>query len=103
MRFDALGVSVDGFDAKVAKLKASGMDANKAFTEAFLQQAEEQLTKIGDRADTDAGKIARMEASVANLADSFKIQLAPPIASSAEALTDLLNGKTTRDKQQDQI
>jgi hypothetical protein len=103
MRFDALGVSVDGFDEKVKKLKASGMDANKAFTEAFLQQAEEQLAKIGDRADTDAGKIAIMEASVKNLADSFKLKLAPAIADASTALDDLLKGRGTSDKQQDQI
>ena len=40
MRFDQLGVSIDGFDKRLADLKASGMDANAAFTEAFLQQAD---------------------------------------------------------------
>ena len=31
MRFDALGVSVDGFDEKVKQLKATGMSTNEAF------------------------------------------------------------------------
>jgi hypothetical protein len=49
MRFDALGVSVDGFQAKVDALKAAGMSANDAFKAAFLQQAEEQLARVGER------------------------------------------------------
>jgi len=87
MRFDALGVSVDGFDAKVAKLKATGMSANDAFKEAFLQQAEEQLAKVGDKADTGAGSIARMEASVENLANSLKMKLAPAAVTFADVMT----------------
>ena len=37
MRFDALGIAVDGFDDKVAKLKQTGMSASDAFKEAFMQ------------------------------------------------------------------
>ena len=98
MRFDALGVSVDGFDAKVKALKDSGMDANAAFKEAFLQQAEAQLAKIGDKADTGAGSIMRMEASFANLADTLKMKVAPAAVAFADIMTDMLtNGQASRD------
>ena len=63
MRFDALGVSVAGFEEKVKALEASGMSASDAFQEAFLQQAEEQLLRVGSIAETSAGKIAQMESA----------------------------------------
>jgi len=94
MRFDALGVSVDGFDEKVAALKATGMDANKAFTEAFLRQAEEQITKVGDKADTTAGKFATFEANVANLSTEMKMRLVPV----ADRVITALNGMMTWEK-----
>jgi len=72
MRFDQLGVSIDGFDARLAKLKASGMDANSAFTEAFLQQAEEQMKKLGDASETTAGKMKRAESAINNLLNGMK-------------------------------
>jgi len=83
MRFDALGVSVDGFDEKVRALKDSGMDANEAFTEAFLQQAEEQITKVGDVADTTMGTFQKMDASVKNLGDSIKVYISDELAKNA--------------------
>lgn len=95
MRFDALGVSVDGFDAKVKALKETGMNANAAFTEAFLQQAEAQIAKVGDIAETGAGQIAIMEASVKNLGDSFKMALAPAVIGASGELAWLIND--TRD------
>ncbi len=90
MRFDALGISVDGFDAKVAALKKTGLDANAAFTEAFLQQAEAQIERVGDVADTNAGKIMKMEAAGKNLSDALKLQLAPAAGTVATTLTDLI-------------
>ncbi|MFA5376895.1 MAG: hypothetical protein WC455_14185 [Dehalococcoidia bacterium] len=97
MRFDALGVSVDGFDAKVEKLKKSGLDANAAFKEAFLQQAEAQLLKVGDKAETGAGKIMQMEASFANLADTLKMKVAPAAVGFAEFVNDMLtNGGASK-------
>ncbi len=92
MRFDALGVSVDGFDEKVQKLKDSGMDANAAFKEAFLQQAEEQIARVGDKADTGAAAFARLDAAVTNAGDALKIHFAPMIERAAVGLTKLLNG-----------
>jgi hypothetical protein len=93
MRFDALGVSVDGFDEKVAALKKTGMDAGAAFKEAFLQQAEEQIEKVGDKADTAAGQVARMEASFANLGDTIKTKAAGPLGNIAVAINALLTGE----------
>jgi len=97
MRFDALGVSVDGFKEKVESLKKSGMDANAAFKEAFLQQAEEQLKRVGDISETDAGKLMRLEATFANLGNTVKMKFAPPIVDAADALNTLLtwNEKVT--------
>ena len=55
MRFDQLGVSVVGFQEKVDALVKSGMSANAAFQEAFLRQAEEQIQKVGNAADSSLG------------------------------------------------
>ena len=58
MRFDALGISVDGFDEKVKALEETGLSASEAFNEAFLQQAEEQIKKVGDVANTSEGHLS---------------------------------------------
>lgn len=88
MRFDALGVSVDGFKEKVAELEAAGMDANAAFTEAFLQQAEAQIEKVGHAADTGAGEFLKMEAHWKNLTDSIKTNLATAFVPLLKYLND---------------
>ena len=75
MRFDALGVAVTGFDDKVKKLTASGKDADKAFTEAFLEQAEEQIEKVGHAADTSMGAFMQFEAAIKNTTDAMKLQI----------------------------
>ena len=90
MRFDQLGVAVDGFDERLKKLKDSGMDVNAAFTEAFLQQAEAQIEKVGDVSETNAGKIKQMEASLANLSDTAKLKAAPAVALLANEITLIL-------------
>lgn len=90
MRFDQLGVAVDGFDDRLKKLKDTGMDANAAFTEAFLQQAEAQVKKVGEVADTNAGKVKKMEVAWKNLGDTWKLRVAPAAAYLAEQLLGLL-------------
>jgi hypothetical protein len=75
MRFDALGVSVDGFQEKVKALEAAGLSANDAFKEAFLQQAEEQILKVGSAADSSIGAFQRMEAAQANYFNGLKQDL----------------------------
>ena len=88
MRFDALGVSVAGFDEKVKALEATGMSANEAFNEAFLQQAEEQIERVGHAADTAAGDFQKLEAQIKNLADTTKKQVADVIGPAVGDLAD---------------
>jgi hypothetical protein len=90
MRFDALGVSVDGFDKKVKALEETGMSAEDAFNEAFLQQAEEQIERVGHAADSAAGAFDRLETSFANQAASFKKNVATMVAPAIEDWADLL-------------
>jgi len=94
MRFDALGISVDGFDAKVKALEASGLSANEAFTEAFLQQAEAQIEKVGAKAETSAGQIQIMESAFKNLGDAIKLTMADAMDGLAPALTTLADHMT---------
>ena len=98
MRFDALGVSVDGFDAKVKALEESGLSASEAFSEAFLQQAEEQIERVGEKSETSAGQVQIMESAFKNLGDAIKMTmadamdgLAPALANVAEGLTENVN------------
>ena len=96
MRFDALGVSVDGFDEKVKELEASGMSANDAFNEAFLRQAEEQLVKVGHAADDNIGKFMKFEAEVANLEAAFQKKLIPATSAFVVLATDMLELPTEK-------
>lgn len=84
MRFDQLGVSVDGFDKRLEALKKTGRSVNEAFTEAFLQQAEEQISRVGEAVDTTAGKMQKFEARLSNLGDNLK-------KTAADALTPILD------------
>ena len=93
MRFDALGVSVDGFKEKVKALEDQGMDTNAAFQEAFLQQAEAQIEKVGDAADTTLGKFNRLEASMKYIEVAAKTAFVPILADAAEALDGLLTNQ----------
>ena len=88
MRFDSLGVSVDGFDEKVAALEATGMSASEAFGEAFLQQAEEQLERVGSAADTAAGEFAQFDAEMKNMTDTMKKGVSSALLPMISALND---------------
>jgi len=90
MRFDALGVSVDGFKEKVKALEDAGMSADEAFKEAFLQQAEEQIKKVGNAADSTIGSFKQLEAVVKNGTDSMKKNIAEVLAPAIEQLADKL-------------
>jgi len=92
MRFDALGVSVDGFDEKVKQLKATGMSTNEAFKEAFLQQAEEQLDKVGNAADESIGAFKRFEAQWKNVTDRIKKDTAETFAPLIEYMAKGIEG-----------
>lgn len=87
-RFDALGVSVDGFDDKVNDLIATGLSAEDAFNEAFLRQAEEQIAKVGDVADADVAAFLRLETQVKNTSDAFKEWLANGLLPVVETISN---------------
>jgi hypothetical protein len=91
-RFDTLGISVTGFDEKLEKLKATGMDTQAAFTEAFLQQAEAQIARVGGIATTGAGQVMMMESAFKNLGDQIKLNFADALVGIAPVLTDVGNG-----------
>lgn len=90
MRFDALGLSVDGFEEKVKSLEEAGLATNEAFKLAFLETAEQKLGMLGDVSETSAGKIAQMDAAWANYADTLRLQVAPLSAKIAQELANLL-------------
>jgi hypothetical protein len=91
MRFDAIGVSVDGFDEKVKQLEKTGMKTNDAFKEAFLQQAEEQIERVGEAADSAIGNFMKMESSWENFVNSIKKGAAEMSEGAVKGLTVLLD------------
>ena len=94
MRFDALGVSVAGFDEKVKALEASGLSAGDAFKEAFLQQAEQQIATVGNAADSSVASFARFEAATTNLKNELLMGLLPVIEPIVDDLADLFEVAT---------
>jgi hypothetical protein len=72
LRFDALGVAVIGFAEKVDRLEEAGHSADQAFKLAFIEQAEEQIERIGSVAETTAGQISLIESAWTNTIDEFK-------------------------------
>jgi hypothetical protein len=76
MRFDSLNVSVDGFKENLKALQDQGYDTNAAFTEAFLQQAEGQIEKVGHAADSALGPFLQLEAQAKRLGETIKQDLA---------------------------
>ena len=92
MRFDALGVAVDGFDERLAGLKATGMDANKAFTEAFLQQAEAQIKKVGSAADSAIAPFQKLEAATTDWKNALvqSVTETKIVQTAIEGITDTL-------------
>lgn len=91
MRFDAIGVSVDGFKEKVKALEDAGMSASDAFKEAFLRQAEEQIQRVGNAADAAIGDFKRLEAAIKNFGDAAKISLADKLAPAVEVTADMFS------------
>lgn len=94
MRFDAIGMRVDGFKDKVKALEAAGYSAEAAFKEAFLKQAEEQLKTVGNAADTAAGEFMKMEADWKNFTDSMKkgaLEAVIPLIRNMNDLRDTTN------------
>lgn len=88
MRFDALGVSVAGFQQKVDKLKESGMNADEAFNEAFLQQAEEQIARVGSVTEESISSFMKLDAAWEDLVANGKKNLVPFFEELAEKVAD---------------
>lgn len=90
MRLDALGLSVDAVEPKVERLMEAGYRADEAFKWALIEAGEEKLAIVGSAAETTAGKLQIMEATMTNVGDAFKVGLATGaaegIASSVESL-----------------
>lgn len=90
MRFDQLGIKVDGFKEKVKSFEDAGYSASDAFKEAFLQQAEEQIAKVGSVAESSVGSFKLMEAGIKNLAGAAKESLLDVVAPAIEKIGSYL-------------
>lgn len=88
MRFDALGVRVDGFKDKVKALEEQGYSTDAAFKEAFLQQAEAQLQTVGNAADSTAGEFMILEASIKNAWDALKLMTSDAVGPGIKEFND---------------
>jgi len=93
MRFDALGVSVDGFKGKVKELEKAGYAADEAFRMAFLEQAEEQVDKVGDVAETSAGQFMKLRAGWKDWTDAVKEDLAIAIVPAITEINNMRDAK----------
>lgn len=90
MRFDALGVRVNGFKERLEKLEEQGYSTDAAFQEAFLQQAEEQLGLVGNAADSTLGSYMKLEGGVKDLTATWKEQSAKALEPLVKVLGDAL-------------
>src|SRR5690606_33140933 len=91
-RFDQLNVSVLGFEERLESLRESmaGMSEETIFTEAFLQQAEAQIDKVGAVSGTTAGSVRELSASWKDL----KTQLGESLAAYFGPFLADLTGQT---------
>ncbi len=71
MRLDALGLSVTDVEERMKKYTDAGMDASEAFDLAVMEAGEAQLLLIGDAAETTAGKMRILEASLRDVREGF--------------------------------
>ena len=94
MRFDALGVSVDGFDEKYQALRETMTD-QEAFKMAFLEQSEEQLAKVGSVADTAAGEFMQLKAAWKDWMDGVKKGMADVLTPYITKINDVRDAKET--------
>lgn len=91
-RFDTLGVSVAGFDERLEALKNTGLSTQEAFTEAFLQQAEAQIERVGGIADTSAGSFMKFEAAIEQIGASIQQNLSDQALPAVDGLAKGLGG-----------
>lgn len=103
MRFDALGLQVVGFEDKVKSLEESGLSAADAFKEAFLQQAEDQLTKVGSIAGTTAGTFQEFESNIKNFADRLKTNLVGAFEGTLKAINAQISATERADQRFEEL
>lgn len=92
-RLDALGLSVEDVNDRMEELNAQGFDGD-AFDEAVLLALEDKMAMLGDAADSTAGKLQIMEASLANLKDQASLLAAgalEPAVSAAAGVAENTN------------
>jgi hypothetical protein len=80
MRLDALGLSMEQVTSKAKALEEQGYSTAEAFKLAVIQSGEENLQLYGDTADSTAGKLAKLEATVANVFNEAKVEFANQMA-----------------------
>ena len=95
MRFDSLGVQVDGFAEKVAGLEAAGMSADEAFKWAFIEQAESQIKLVGDKADTTAGQLDMLKNAALDAWEQFQADFATAVVSEFGDIEEAANRLAT--------
>lgn len=70
-RLDNFGISSDAVRRKLEELKASGMDAQEAFSMAVMEEGARSLDKLGASADTTGGAVQRMMTNIGNAIQDF--------------------------------
>lgn len=70
-RLDNFGISSDAVRRKLEELKASGMDAQEAFSMAVMEEGARSLDKLGASADTTGGAVQRMITNIGNAMQDF--------------------------------
>ena len=89
LRLDALGLSMTDVKERMEDLKAAGVSADEAFDLAVIEAGEAKLELMGSAADTTAGKLQVLTASVENVQNAFKMGFAEGFT---EALDEVAGG-----------
>jgi hypothetical protein len=88
MRLDALGLSVEDVDRRVAKLRESGMSLDEAFDLAVIEAGEEKIKLLGSAADTTAGQMQTLITKFSNARDAFSAEFAADLAADLTLAAD---------------
>lgn len=88
MRLDALGLSIEDVDQRVAKLRESGMSLDEAFDLAVIEAGEAKIRLVGDAAETTAGKLEQIKTVWQNAVDTFKQNFADSVVGQIDRITD---------------
>lgn len=86
LRLDALGLSLDDVNARVAKLREGGMSLDAAFDMAVIEAGEAKIELLGDASLTTAGKIKQLKTAVQEVQDRFALGVAEGLTSSIDEM-----------------